>query len=81
MAKEATPTYTHVHPEALKQATAEALARLELEKHQIELVKAIKDEGDETLISENETAGQAIARLNEAIARIEKQFPQDVKDQ
>jgi len=66
------PQNKYLTDAALRQAVAEALARLELDSHQIRL--AVLMHGEDVQTSEGETSVAATVRIHEAISRVEVEY-------
>lgn len=58
--------------DALRATVAEAIARLELDRHQIRLAVLMHGEGVQ--VSEGESADESIERITDSIAKIEAEY-------
>jgi hypothetical protein len=72
--------YHVLSAEQRRQMVAQAIAQLEASRFEAELNATMSDHGMETALSEQETAGQRIARLDRQIARLLEDYQEDLRD-
>ena len=62
----------YLNVEAVRQSTMEALARLELDRHNVEV--AVLVHGEDVVLGGEETAKEALARISASIKKIETTY-------
>lgn len=68
----------YLNVEAVKQATLEVLARLELDRHQVEVAMLVH--GDNVVMGNNEPATEALERIAASIEQVETNYAHILED-